>query len=299
MTSLRVRAPAKLNWTLEVLGKRVDGYHGIRSVMQTIGLTDLLSFELADELALRVYGGPSLSRRPPETNLVLQAADLLKKHSGASAGARITLNKQIPIAAGLGGGSTDAAGTLRGLRELWELSVSNEDLTQIGAQLGSDIPFFLRGGTALVSGRGEMIAPLPDLPSLDIIVAWPARRPRPNKTARMYAALRPEHYSDGGRAEALAARLRAGEPIRDENLCNVFEAVLPEVDPGGAADFQRAGALGFGRPHLCGSGPAFFFLLGEEQPAEPLVRALREHGLTAVEAPTLSAAESIISQELP
>jgi len=254
--------PAKVNLTLEVLGKRSDGYHEIRSVMHAIDPRDQLTLDTADELTLRVYGGPSFRRRPAETNLVFQAAELLRERAGRKVGARITLTKQIPLASGLGGGSSDAAATLLALRVLWELDVSDEELADIGANLGSDVPFFLRGGTVIASGRGNVIEPLPDVAQHSGWVAWPPRRSRPDKTARMYAALRPEHYTDGSRTERLAERIRRGEPFGYNDLFNVFEAVIPEIDPEGAQILRRARELG-SQPLLCGSGPALFFISGQ------------------------------------
>ncbi|MCH7511708.1 MAG: 4-(cytidine 5'-diphospho)-2-C-methyl-D-erythritol kinase [Chloroflexi bacterium] len=289
-------APAKVNWTLEVLGKRADGYHEVRTILQTIRLGDYVELRAASELSLSVRGATRAfrraSREAPETNLAYRAAALLRERAGVSAGAEIRLSKRIPVAAGLGGGSSDAAATLRGLRDLWGLSISDEALASIAAGLGSDVPFFLRGGTALASGRGDVLAPLPDGPPQRLVLAWPERAGPADKTARMYAALRPEHYSDGSRTERLADRLRAGEPVRDEDVYNVFEQVLPKVDPETTEAFEQAAALGLGQPHLAGSGPAFFFLLASEQPAEPLLLDLDRLGLRATETATLPAAAS-------
>ena len=207
-------------------------------------------------------------------------------------GAGVRLSKRIPVWAGLGGGSSDAASTLRGLRDLWGLSISDEALASIAAGLGSDVPFFLRGGSALASGRGDVLAPLPDGPPQRLVLAWPERASPADKTARMYAALRPEHYTDGSRTERLADRLRADKPVRDEDVCNVFEQVLPKVDPETTEAFEQAADLGLGQPHLCGSGPALFFLLASEQPAEPLLLDLDRLGLQATEIATLPAAAS-------
>ena len=258
--ALRLRAPAKINWTLEVLGKRPDGYHEIRSVMQTIDLCDEIALAPADAVSLTIDGDAGqLADEAPEANLAFRAACLLRDRSGQRGGAHIQLTKRIPIAAGLGGGSSDAAAVLRGLRLLWRLDISDEQLAAIAAELGSDVPFFLRGGTALISGRGDVVEPLPDAASRSLVISLPKRSAGPDKTARMYGALRPEHYTDGSRTDRLAERIRDGEPVRDEDCYNVFEAVLPDVDPEGAAAFSRAGELG-GGPHLCGSGPAFFTL---------------------------------------
>ena len=154
---LTLEAPAKINLTLEVTGRREDGYHDIASIMQTVDLTDELTFDEAEELTLEC-DAPELQT---EDNLVLRAARLLRQHAGVDRGARIGLRKRIPHPAGLGGGSSDAATALTGLCRLWGLDMTARDLTPLAASLGSDIPFFLHGGTALVSGRGEKVRPLP------------------------------------------------------------------------------------------------------------------------------------------
>jgi 4-diphosphocytidyl-2-C-methyl-D-erythritol kinase len=259
-------APAKINWTLEVLGKRPDGYHEVRTVLQTINVYDTITLTTADQTSLAVRSGTKSFRKHasdiPETNLAYRAAILLRERSGCDRGAEILLHKNVPIAAGLGGGSSDAASVLTGLRELWELSVSDEKLSAMAADLGSDVPFFLRGGSALATGRGEVIDPLPDIAPQQFVLAWPKGRPAvSDKTARMYGALRPEHYTDGSATEAIARRLRTGESVRDEDCVNVFESVLSEVDPESAELFQHTANLGVGRPHLCGSGPSVFVLV--------------------------------------
>ena len=293
MTKVSLQAPAKINLTLEVLGKRPEGYHEIRSVMQTIALADRVTLTPADEisLALRGAAGP-LAEEPPATNLAFRAAQLLRRRAGIHSGAQIELHKNIAIATGLGGGSSDAAATLRGLRELWQLDISDKEFSAIAAELGTDVPFFLRGGTALAAGRGDELETLPDLPTRTICLVFSDHPATPDKTARMYAALHPEHHTDGARTERLAGGLRAGEPVRNEDLYNVFETILPEVDPAAAETFSQAATLGFGQPHLCGSGPAFFLLLEPEQPARPLLDALERLDVRAAETRTLSAAEA-------
>jgi 4-diphosphocytidyl-2-C-methyl-D-erythritol kinase len=215
--TLELLAPAKINWTLEVLGKRPDGYHDVRTILQSIALSDSLAARPADGLSLELSGeaGP-LAAEPPDRNLAYRAAARLQREAGRPLGARIDLRKDIPIAAGFGGGSSDAAAVLRGLRELWGMPVSDDELASIAADLGSDVPFFLLGGTVLAAGKGDKLASLPDVAPRRLVVAWPERGRQTDKTARMYAALRPEHFTDGSRSERLAARLRVGELIRDE-----------------------------------------------------------------------------------
>lgn len=154
------------------------------------------------------------------------------------------------------------------------------------------MPFFLCAGTALASGRGEEVLSLPDIEARRLVLAWPRDPPLAGKTARMYAALRPEHYSDGSLTDRLARRLRRGEAVRDGDVHNAFEKVLPAVFPEAARLFDSVASAGLGRPHLVGSGPAIFLLLEEGQVAEPVLGTLRSLGLETVETRTLSAPEA-------
>jgi len=273
-----VRAPAKINWTLEVLGKRPDGYHEVRTVLQTIELCDTITLTPADAIELEITGDrASLAEESIEDNLAYRAAALLKKRCSYAGGAHIDLEKRIPVAAGLGGGSSDAAAVLRGLRALWQLDISDSDLSGIAAELGSDVPFFVRGGTARATGRGERIEALPDTAGQMLVIAWPERRTA-NKTARMYAALREEHFRSPG----------AGP---DEEEVNTFELVLGDVDPEAAALFVRAGQLIHQTPRLCGSGPAFFLTVPADQVAVAIT-ALEGLGLHAIASRPITAAEA-------
>jgi 4-diphosphocytidyl-2-C-methyl-D-erythritol kinase len=153
---LTYMAPAKINLVLEVLGERDDGYHEIRSLVQTINLCDVLSFEPADEIAFEC----TEASLQTSDNLVVRAAELLREISGYQKGVKIKLEKRIPWGAGLGGGSSDAATTLSALNRLWELKLKASELIELATRLGSDVPFFIHGGTALIEGRGERVAPL-------------------------------------------------------------------------------------------------------------------------------------------
>lgn len=164
-------ANAKINWALEVTGRREDGYHLLDMLMQPISLCDELSAEEADDISLTILGNDAIATGPD--NLILRAAHALCAHVGIRRGARLVLNSRIPGQAGLGGGSTDCAAALRLLRRLWGLSVSDAELQQIGLRLGADVPFCLVNRFARVQGIGERISPLPDARQLPLVILKP------------------------------------------------------------------------------------------------------------------------------
>ena len=174
MNSVYLLAPAKINLYLEIVGDRLDGYHELVMLMQAIELSDTLEFRLTGIEKIRLFcQDPQVPT--DQTNLIYKAVNLLQKKFPAAyhnfGGVDITLNKRIPIAAGLAGGSSNAAATLFGLNLLWRLGLSIEQMQELGAQLGSDVPFCLTGGTALATGRGEKISSLPDLDKMWLIIA--------------------------------------------------------------------------------------------------------------------------------
>jgi 4-diphosphocytidyl-2-C-methyl-D-erythritol kinase len=182
MSRLTLKAHAKINLYLRLAGKRPDGFHEIESVLQTVTLHDNLTLEAAgDGIDLAVDPPVVLSDR---TNLVWRAAEALPPPSGPSGGARIRLEKRIPSGSGLGGGSSDAAAALIGLNRLWQLGMSAGDLHPLAASLGSDVPFFLSGGTAMVTGRGTDVHPLPDRLGYLLLLVLPGT---PIPTREIYA----------------------------------------------------------------------------------------------------------------
>jgi 4-diphosphocytidyl-2-C-methyl-D-erythritol kinase len=192
--TLSAAAPCKINRELRVGRLRPDGYHEVRSRMVTIDLADTLEAEPSERLELSC-DDPSLSAGAD--NLVMRAAVRLAEQAGVRAGAKLLLGKRVPAGGGLGGGSSDAACTLRLLAALWRLSVSEEDLSRVAASLGSDVPFFLIGGEGEVSGRGERVAALPDSPPADLILLVP---PFSVSTAAVYG----EYAGRGTLPERLA-----------------------------------------------------------------------------------------------
>ena len=250
---ITMRAHAKINLTLEVLGKRDDGYHDIASILQTVSLHDILTFEESDGITLDC-DRPELTT--PD-NLVLQAAHLLRDYAGVSSGAAIHLDKKIPVAAGLGGGSSDAASTLLALNRLWGLELTNTDLLPLAAQIGSDVPFFLYGGTGRVFGRGERVQPLPPA-DLEWAVVLTPRIDVPNKTATMFSKIGPMNYTNGGLTRKLAARLGSKGDTPPQFLFNAFDDVARESLPGLDSYWDTFHAVGAREIHLCGAGPSLF-----------------------------------------
>lgn len=272
--SLTLRAYAKVNLTLEALAKRDDGYHEIATVLQTISLADTLSFELGDALELRC-SVPSLQLAD---NLVLKAAKLLAEATGCSRGALIQLTKEIPIAAGLGSGATDAAAALAGLNRLWETNLPLERLLELAANLGSDVVSFLYGGTVLAKGRGEQVACLPPMPELWMVLLRPPINTIPNKTAQLYSKLTPSHFTSGQFAERLVDHLHEGSSISADMLYNVFERVAFDFFPGLSGYrpvFVEAGAETI---HLAGAGPCLFTLVSDEAGGEAVLSNLEAAG---------------------
>jgi 4-diphosphocytidyl-2-C-methyl-D-erythritol kinase len=249
---LQLSAAAKVNLALEILARRPDGYHEITTVMHAVDLSDRLVLEDSETLEVRTSaaGVPT-----DERNLAYRAAAALREAAGLGRGARITLDKRIPVAAGLGGGSTDAAATLVGLNRLWGLRWPVERLEELAVGLGMDVPFFLRGGAALATGRGERLAPLGSAAMALVLV-----NPRfAVSTAEMYGRVTPVMYSDGKRAKDAARALETRRVGRlAATLYNGLEAAAraayPQIGHMQAA-LVAAGALGAA---MSGSGPTVF-----------------------------------------
>ena len=271
---MEVKAPAKLNLTLEVLSKRDDGYHEIRTVFQAVDLFDTIRFEPSETLELHC-SDPDLSG---EGNLVLKAAEALSRTIGKPTPASIHLEKAIPYSMGLGGGSSNAAATLMALNSMFDLGCWAEELRDIAASIGSDVAFFLMGGTALGTGRGEELTPIPDAPEISYVVLCPdLPQELGTKTGRLYSLMTPENYSDGSHTERMVESLCLGRPIQ-AGLFNVFDEVAAQAFPGLEeirTDFSRiAGA----DVHLSGSGPALFCLAENASHGERTLKSLQSAG---------------------
>lgn len=276
--TLRLLAPAKINWTIEVLRIRPDGYHEIRSVLQTIDLCDVVTLSDAGDIELAVSGEAGfLADEPVEANLAYRAAVAFGRRTRVRGGVRIELEKRVPVAAGLGGGSSDAAAVLRGLNELWDVREPRANLIEIAGEIGSDPPFFVVGGTAAVRGRGDAVDALPDAVAPPILLATPPAGERGEKTATMFAALSPADFSDGEVSAGLREAVVAGRRIADGELNNVFERVTPILQPETALAMEALRAQGWS-PHLAGAGPSFFLLLDHGAADDGLLARVRSLG---------------------
>ena len=274
---IRLLAPAKINLSLEVIGKRDDGYHEVRTVLQAIDLADELDFEDADDLTLRVEPEGAV---PVNENLVLRAGRVLREAAGEPRGAAITLRKRIPVAAGLGGGSGGAASALLGLCRLWGLDFPESRLRELAVSLGSDVPFFLRGGTALATGRGETLEPLPMPAERFLVIVVPDQPEEPGKTARLYGLLQPRHFSDGSRTEEVVRRLTHAEPV-GEALHNDFAQVAFSAHGSYELTCTLLGTTEAKHPLLAGAGPAMFALADDEPTAERVRERMAGYELSA------------------
>lgn len=277
MKSLSLNAPAKVNLTLEVLGWRPDGSHEIRSVMQTIGLCDRLRLEPASDIEIVCHNPDWKS----EKSLLPKAVKLLREHTGTDKGVVLKINKRIPLVSGLGGESSLGAAALRGLNRFWELKLPIPDLEALANRLGSDAPFFIRGGMALAQGRGEVVTPLPPLPEKWIVLLTPDVPEVPQKTARLYACINEIHYSKGQITDRLVSRLNDVGDIDSSVLFNIFDTVAPEVFPGLGEYRQCFVTAGARNVHLAGAGPTLFVLFDTKTGAEAVYYRLVEQGLKA------------------
>ena len=269
---LILEAPAKINLTLEVLGKRTDGYHEIRSVIQTLSFCDSLQITPGKKVEFK----GNIPEWSSERSLVIKAVESLKKATGSVMGAKIKIKKRIPLISGLGGDSSDAAAILRGLNQFWELNVPPNKLRDMAQNLGSDVSFFLTGGTALMEGRGEIITSLPPIPHHWIILIIPDVSRIPGKTKRLYSMLQPANFTDGKITDKLAADLKLKGEFNTSLLFNTFENVV--FARGEELTNYRDHLLKIGAPnvHLAGSGPTLFTILNGKPQAEGLVKRFKD-----------------------
>ncbi len=284
---LKIRSFAKVNLALGVLGKRADGYHEIRTIFQSIDLHDDLEFRPSERLELDCE---NLESVPNEENTVWRAATALARAATALSGAHIVLRKRIPAGSGLGGGSSNAAATLLGLRRFWGLNTSLQELRRLGAEIGSDVPFFLEGGTALGIGRGEEIYPLPEIRRAHLVVLYPGVHV---STAAAYRSLRLELTSGQAvhKIQRFCGCLDGDSDFRSEIFNDFEHSILPAFPPvREAKEFLRE--RGATATLLSGSGSSVFgFFLDEESALAASRGNLPQGGWRVFPAKTLSRAE--------
>ena len=268
---MRIAARAKINWTLDIVGKREDGYHLMDMLMQPISLSDDITLLPQEELTLSVSGFPRVN--PGPENLALRAAVLLKQATGCTGGASIHVHKRIPVGAGMGGGSADAAGVLTGLNRLWGTGLTQAELETLGLQLGADVPFCLRGGLQRAQGVGELLTPLPCGGLYWLVVIQPCPGLSTKEVFSRFSLEACEGKPDTqGAAEALAQ----GDWRR---LCsclgNVLQAVSAELRPEISEAIAALHAQGAAGAWMTGSGSAVFGLFTSAPAARAAAQSLR------------------------
>ncbi|MFY9114021.1 MAG: 4-(cytidine 5'-diphospho)-2-C-methyl-D-erythritol kinase, partial [Dethiobacteria bacterium] len=276
-----IDAPAKINLGLKVLYRRPDGYHEIETVMQQIGLSDYLLFQETPNKEINVYTrGYDI---PQDDNLVYRAAIELRKKACINKGLNITLYKNIPVGAGLGGGSTDAAATLMALNRIWDLQASSNELMVIAAELGADVPFCLRGGTALARGRGEKLEPLPALPFFWLVLARPSGLTV--STGRAYGRLPHALPSGAANYDLLSEYLNRGDRenilkwLARDSINMLEEVTLKDnILLGRLKSFFRGLGL---LPLMSGSGPVIYALTTSFKEVHAAAFTLEQEGYEA------------------
>jgi 4-diphosphocytidyl-2-C-methyl-D-erythritol kinase len=286
---LLVRSFAKVNWFLHIGRRREDGFHELETLFQTVSLHDRLRFTASDRFSL-TCSDPSIPT--DESNLIARAFRAIASEVEQLPAVAIDVVKRIPAGGGLGGGSSNAAVTLLALRRMFELDISDERLRAIAASLGSDVPFFLTGGTAYATGRGERLTPLPDIRQQAILLLFPGR---PVSTPEAYGRLAAERQAGRYVPAPLhgieATRRALADPPADW-WRNDLEPPVVAMDPVIAEWKEELGALGAGFALMSGSGSTLFALFADEARAHEAARVLTGRIDTSV-VRTITAAESL------
>ncbi|MDA5108888.1 4-(cytidine 5'-diphospho)-2-C-methyl-D-erythritol kinase [Brevibacillus thermoruber] len=269
---ISVKAPAKINLTLDVLAKRPDGYHEVEMVMTTVDLADRVDLTLRQDGAITL--DCSASFVPDDIrNHAYKAAVLLRERYQVRQGVHVYIDKQIPVAAGLAGGSSDAAAALRGLNKLWNLGLSLDELAAIGAEIGSDVPFCVYGGTALARGRGEQITHLPAPAPCWVILAKP---PIGVSTADVYGQLRVQEIARHPSTEQMIKAIREQDfSLMCRSMGNVLEEVTLAMHPQVRQIKELMEQSGADGVLMSGSGPTVFALVQKEAKVHRIYNALR------------------------
>lgn len=268
------RAYAKINLWLEIIGKLSNGYHSIQSVMQTVSLYDDVEAELSDEYGVRLIC-PGSELPCDSGNIAYRSAELFLKNYGIKKGVDITIKKHIPLEAGLAGGSADAAAVLRLMNRLTKIDAGYDELCRLGASLGADVPFCIRGGTALAGGIGERLTRLE--PVSENIFLTICKSPGGMSTALAYASVDKTAYSVRS-IDGMLEAISSGNPEKIAvKLFNRFEDVVP-IEPEIKTEMMSCGAMG---ALMTGSGTAVFGIFSSMSDACKAEARLREHGYFA------------------
>ncbi len=264
-------AYAKINLGLQILGKRDDGYHEVSMIMQSVGLSDQVIITEGEGIQISTnVEGLSCGK----DNLAYKAAELLAKNYNIVPNVHIVLNKKIFMAAGLAGGSSDAAAVLRGLNKFWNLNLYDDRLEALAAELGSDVPFCIQGGSAIAKGRGEIILPLPDMPECCVVLAKPKNLDV--STAWVYKNYNPRRVLNTPDIWQIAEKIICGGKAIAPYMGNALETVTIPAHPKIA--FIKAAMLNAGAYYamMSGSGPTVFAFADNEEVAEKIVEALKD-----------------------
>ncbi len=273
---LEKKAYAKINLGLDVTGKRDDGYHIVRMIMQNVDLYDTLTFE--DNETGEICLTASSEKIPTdEGNLICKVASQLKKEFGVSKGANIHLVKRIPVAAGMAGGSTDGAAAYVALNELWNLGLDKQKLCELAVKLGADIPYCIMGGTALAEGIGEELTVIPDMPACHIVIAKPAIDV---STGWVYKELDSKEIEEHPDIDGIRSAIEGGDV---KAMCSLIGNVLEPVTKGkytviGEIEkiLEDSGAVG---AFMTGSGPTVFAIFDDAGKAENGFDAVKKSAL--------------------
>jgi 4-diphosphocytidyl-2-C-methyl-D-erythritol kinase len=276
MNQTKQRAYAKINLGLDVLRRRPDGYHEVKMVMQTVDIYDDLFLEKTEKpgVELQIEGSELTAGKD---NLICRAAELFMEEKEIAGGVKIRLVKRIPIAAGMAGGSSDAAATLRGMNELWETGCSAQELQKLGVRLGADIPYCVVGGTMLSEGIGEILTPLPAPPECVLLIAKPEISV---STKFVYENLHADTLKSHPDIDGMVEAIRRGklEGIT-ERMGNVLETVTTKTYPVIEEIKTVMKEKGAENALMSGSGPTVFGIFGQKEQAEAAAAILRERDL--------------------
>lgn len=271
MDTIQIKAFAKINLSLDVLSRRPNGYHDVRMVMQTIGLFDLLTFHRSEASGITLLCGHN-ELPCDQSNLIYRAAKLFYKYTGITPGIRIELEKNIPVAAGMAGGSSDAAATLKALNTLYDTELALPQLQELGVQLGADVPYCLLSGTALAEGIGEILTPLAPAPDCHCLIVKP---PVSVATGYVYEHLNlttVQHPDIDAQLKAIADSDFAG---LCSHLGNVLESVTTALHPEIISIKTKLLSLGADGALMSGSGPTVFGLFSDRDTAERAYTSFR------------------------